>query len=272
MAQVFRKIRCRHLIISLVSLCFCTGWHPLEKKDDVIIFLSNQCTGTNWAIGCFQVLTKRKCYYLHEVAKGPITHDGFNFLELELDSPKDPIYRTHYSIPPSLRKEGNKLLVITRNYREVFLRRLTATEGQKVDVRYEDTIRDGNLGPYIQRFLRVYQTYERWPENSRYMFAYEDLIENPRETLEGILDFLGEPKNRMNHLLDLLGIYKERMLKIYDTRQAGWGGSMSRGDDILYHTNHADKSILNDIDDQFRACVSDELWNKHFAKYALEHE
>ncbi len=270
MAKIFCKVRYRHLAICFIAFFSCTGWHPLEKKDDVIIFLSNQCTGTNWAICCMQVLTKRKCYYLHEAVKGPITHDGFNFLELKLDQSLSPIYRTHYNPPPSLRKEGNKLLVITRNYREVFLRRLTANKDRTIDQRYRDAIDNGALEPYINRFLRLYQTYERWPENSRYMFAYEDLIENPRETLEGILDFLGEKKSLLNHLMDLLGIYKHQMITIYSKLQDVWGGSMSNGDDILYHTKHADKSVLKDIDDQFCACVSDEMWNKYFAKYATD--
>jgi len=226
---------------------------------DCDFILSEPRSGINWLRWCLISLTKKPIYG-HTFIDKPERKALFG----QLDETKDPFVRTH-SVE-ALRKTDptrNRLILIYRNYKENTIRRCRDRAAQ-----YKKMLDEGKLFDRQAEKLRLY---DEWPEENRYLVYYEDLMENPRETLEGALDFLNESDERLGDFLENLDQHKADCLAAYEyvTKKCGLGGPISKGKSVDYHSKKIPKELLLQADALFEAKYP-YLWKKYLTRYTTK--
>ena len=183
-----------------------------------------------------------------------------NRLDLKLDMNKAPFVRSHALNGYHLRinKEKNRIILILRNYKETSIRRC----GDKPDC-YSKYLKDQNCFNAIAKRIKFF---ESWPEESRYVIYYEDLMLSPRESMQEILDFLEEDNFRLDDYIKNLDQLKEYSLRSYDKQRPGNSGSYSKGRDLLFHSKKMPRELLIRADELFRK-KHPYIWNKYLSRY-----
>ncbi len=260
----------KFLILLFLPIAMFADFRPKETNN-LVILLSFPRTGTCWASSSIQILTQRCCYYVSDVLAKSYSGNGLNFLNTKIDQNKPPFIRTHFPFAiTSLRKPGNKLIVLSRSHRETVLRMGKLNSQGRFDRAIFDTFYENS--PTCKNLSAVYKFFDAWPEDDRLLIEYEDLVLNPVKAMKSILTFINEPETNLDHYEKNLDHYRQKMVKTYSslTPPKKWGGSLSKGDDPLFHSKQASKNDLQIIDEFIRKKVGEDLWQKYFAKYAID--
>ena len=235
--------------------------HTVENTD---IFLSFMRSGTNWLFTCIQALTNKPLYYVeHGGTKTYSIRSGINHLGVSLDQNKKPLYHTHiFNLAGQLPK-SNRLLLILRNYKEVFIRRIRDNPQD-----YAHLIKRNKQFYAYCSYLKVFDS---WDPQKRLLIYYEDLILKPRETLKSVLDFLEESDHKLDPFMKHFESYRKKTVQSYHKVQNSRGGSMSKGIDVLYHSKLMPTSLLRATDQKMKKCYP-LLWSRYLTRYETTNE
>ena len=230
-----------------------------RSVENTDVFLSFMRTGTNWLFTCIQALTNKPLYYVEHASKGQYgIRKGINHLKINLDEAKKPLYHSHITDLVNQLPRSNRLLLIIRNYKEVFIRRV------------RDNPEDFSQLIKRNKQFRVYcsylNVYEKWDPQNRLLIYYEDLIQKPAETLKAVLNFLGENDDKLKHFMENFETYRQKTVQSYHRVQSSRGGSMSKGQDVLYHSRQVPTDLLKKTDAKMKKDYP-HLWDSHLKRY-----
>ena len=224
--------------------------HPNFKEPATVqhtdIFLSFMRSGTNWLFTCIQALTHKPLFYIEHNGKNTYSlRAGINHLKAPVDHSKKPLYHSHIFRLVNQFPKNNRLLMIVRNYKEVFIRRVRDNAEN-----YARLIQKKRQFAAYCAYLKVFDS---WDPASRHLVYYEDLIAKPRETLKGVLDFLGESDHRLNEFMQNYESNRLATVQSYHKVQSARGGSMSRGEDVFFHSKQVPTELLRKTDNKMQA-------------------
>ncbi len=254
-----------------VGSCYANFNHNvLRSAENETFFLSFPRTGTTWTLNSIQYLTRRYTpridyFPLSEsISRFPFNNmQDFNFLFLDLDASKPPIYAVH--TPEYLDKlcpKKNNLIMVVRDYREALLR--SAKYNQEGALNFEQIDRDR-----INTYLNLLVYYENWP-GRKLIYRYEDLVLRPWVCMKKILKFLGEPIDRLGEYQANIDDLRARAVIGYHAKNENKGGSISNGKDIHHHARNCDPKLVRILDKSVKTLASPLIWKKYLARYCID--
>lgn len=240
----------------LLSCCLCLSLQakyqpvPLDNVAKSPICLTMPSSGTNWLLASLQFLTHRPVKRSITAIPGKV-----------IDENKAAIYHAHFPSELISANRNNKLIIITRNYRELLLRYAKYNPSktlnlEKLDVEY-----------WIRWYRDMLECFDFWPSHNRLLITYEDLLLKPQQVYENLLDFLDEKRDLLDTFLENLGTYKEQTLRLYNRKYRRAGGSVSRGTDVLFHTMQVDGELIEQIDQMMQKDIPQRLWEAYLQHY-----
>lgn len=188
--------------------------------------LSYPRSGNTWLRYCIEVLTQRPTYYVRDF--GMVADKPLSFLAGHaLDVNKLPVLKIHERA--DLRLSGcdytrDKLIFIVRNPKEALIRRALATGSYYDSERF---LQDMKL------YFDNVQIFHEWPSARKLLIYYEDLMASPRTSLLKVLEFLDDSSESLDIFFEHFEEHKNNALALY----THLGESMTRGEDVLYHSS-----------------------------------
>ena len=233
-----------------------------EKQPNLFLLTVNH-SGSMWTLYSMHSLTHRRivdCNLSHLKC----WHQLYNY-RLKIDQSLSPLYFAHTiemfeNVPGGYLPERDKLIVVLRNYKEVFLSiKLTAQKAlEALQAQADDRI--------TYRLIRNLNTYESWPEEKRLLIYFEDLMTNPKGCYEKILAFTGDSSSRLNQYLSDIQIHRDRSIQLYNSAPK-LGQARSKGA-CKYHSEKTTLKQLKCMDECFRKLYPN-LW-KYFERFKSE--
>lgn len=154
---------------------------------------------------------------------------------------KDYVLTKRHSLYKKYDKKNDSLILLLRNYKECIPRHNYRNEISL------DILRGSARGGKVNKKNRVdyvsnIQEWEKWNKN-KWIVYYEDLINDPENTLAGLLLFLGfgNKLSKIKELIDNFEFHKNKSLSLYKN-------SHTQGNDVSYHV---DKIKRPDIWDNY---------------------
>jgi hypothetical protein len=154
--------------------------------------------------------------YLRENFKEALNHVSGEFI----------IEKAHTN--NQVKDEGGKLLLLIRNPKEAI-------------IRHENSLR----GPAINGYMSLLETYHNWDEDRRKIIYYEDLITNPKETINEMLIFLGISTEKLPSFMENYDHHFNLSVKSYGA------GSKTGGVKLVHHS----KKMNNKENNNFRKMI-----------------
>lgn len=210
--------------------------------------LSSPKSGNTWVRYCIETLTD---------------YDT-NFTQLSPKPEGAPIIAKSHSIHPNKAKQlgrEKKLILLVRNYKEI-LCRYASFRKPGLGVGRLNQLLDMIAKKEFHYFHNL-ESYDIWDEDKKLLLYYEDIIKNPRESLEKLVEFLEGDPNTFETFMERYEEHQKRAIKIYD---ANFHGSSTKGKGTIYHSKKASPQRLKKIDDLVMTTYP-ELTEKYLMRY-----
>lgn len=225
-------------------------------------------TGYHVAISSLQALTHR--------GQGSLDVKGHrientNILQVPIDRKKGAIFHSHRPIEPWIVKNTQaKVITILRNYREIAIRELYADNPRAKKMIHDMASLENLLLPRLQKYyIALLNNFDKLPKSRRYMYKYEDMLLDPKNTLNGILEFLNESTENLDEFVANIDGHRKKILRYYDNywKKASQSGSVSKGSSVTYHSDNAPKYLVALVDQLLKTHVSPHIWDTYLAQY-----
>ena len=227
-----------------------------KQQENKVFLLSYPRSGNTWTRYCLQFLTKRPTFSHYPRGSFSKWREWINFSQkakIGVDYSKDIIWKIHFrhyfELVGDYNPETDKLIMISRNYKECLIRHL----GAKI---FADNF-ENNLD--VLSYLDNFQLFDEWPEDNRVLIYYEDLIQHPKETLKKVLLFLGENLSYLNSFIENYNKHRNNSIGFYTSNI---GPSVTHGNTITYHGNKLNKEKRIEIDQKI-AKMAPAIWEKY---------
>ena len=182
------------------------------------------------------------------------------------DWPQDYIIdRAPWGIPINLKflkevKENIKIIVLVRDVEEILASFIKWSEREPTSYvnRYEaKTVEEkcdmlmNKEGVIVKELVGIKHLLDHQPKEIYHLVEYNDLVEHPRKTIEGIYEFLGIPN--FKHRFIKLNQFEVNGMK-YDETIVGEGLHTIKTDAIYKNTYDANSIIPKSIIDKYKQC------------------
>ncbi len=200
----------------------------LANQNPRVYLLSFPRSGNTWLRYCIELLTERPTAEYapdHSVANG--THLPLGYLAgHHVDLSKVPVWKVHHMYHLDFggyyyNPKRDSLLFLLRNPKEAIARQSETKEQNDSEIQLVN----------LKWYFNDLGFFDAW-YGKKLLVYYEDLIKNPRMVLTQVLLFLGESDNRLEDFFQKFEQHKIKALGLYDLL----GGSKSKGNDLLYHS------------------------------------
>ncbi len=228
--------------------------HLTSRKTPRIFLLSYPRSGNSWLRYCIEFLTGRATFsragFMQPINQPFAWHFGF-----ELNAAKEPVEKLHRpkEIQGAMNQGHDKLLFILRNPKETFARYERSS--------FDELLRDCHAGRSYagSYYFEDLEYFDAWPDSSKLLIYYEDLIQHPETTLKKVLDFLGESADRLCDFMHSYDQHKKACVDLYYIAESK--------DDTAYHTKRLSAAYLRRVD-QWISQAYPNLWNRYLIRYA----
>jgi len=222
--------------------------HP---QTGYLYLLTEPRSGTHWLQTSIQYLTERRPLPFEQsrIYQKNLPMFGMNILEIAVDEKKKPFFRTHCekNMGKALPRIGtfskqNKLIFLTRNYKEIFARHM----GTRRQPHFE--VAKIKLRFILDDYLKKIVFYDQWDEANRLFLYYEDLITKPEETIRIVAQFVGASQERVQMYFDNYDLNRQKSFKFYQKHVVF--GAKSTGNETKFHSlklNDKQKAELDTI-------------------------
>ncbi len=217
-------------------------------------------SGSSWMMYIIQYLTRQP--WDVGVNKPQI----FPPLKKEVDTGLPLHYRSHSSSglqvlrntkrPYKPHKEGDKLILMLRNYRECTLRHFSYDK-----TKVHNQLHANNKSP--SNYFNLISTYELWNPENRLLVYYEDLMKNPKQEIMRVSKFIGSDTDRTENFLSHLKQHADASFAQKRTP------TDSKGKDLNFHSKKISPNDLKKMDTVVRANYP-EYWDKYLNRYSVE--
>ncbi len=255
------------LLIAIVA-SVCAREPKFANVQDALIFISPPRSGTHVTNLALQLYTHRPYYRYENNMFQNVQH-----CDIRPNFKKRPYFHTHFAANLAhVDKASNQLLLLMRNPKELAIR-YTKGELLKAKIQCTEQAIEENL-LNIERYhipIHLLKAFNEWHEDKRLLITYEDMLSTPQKTIERILAFLDEPSSEVKSLLPTFERHKKQLIKNYEKTFKAFGGSMSKGQTLDYHTQNISLQILIQADDMLKQTYP-HLWEKYLSRYATKSE
>jgi hypothetical protein len=245
-----------------------------DRIHNSLIFLSPGRSGTHLVNVCLQHFTRRPLLRFPDdpSASAPFRHRQY------ISQPprwfKKPYFHSHFASQLSnVERESNLLLAIIRNPKEHKIRRAKEEYYRQAGSTSHPVPRD-----FIENFLLTVSHYygepmdhlflfDQWPAERRLLLYYEDCLERPRETIQGLMKFIGDDNAFNDARFEQYQALCRESIEQYSQKFADIGGSMSKGETSDFHCRDFDPALLRKVDAMLEKKFPD-CWNKYLSHYA----
>lgn len=225
-----------------------------SKKTEAIL-LTYPRSGTNWTIGILQALCKRTVRWIDN--RGTV-----NRLDFEIDESLPIVYRTHgvNQRLVKLKQSSYSLIFTLRNFKECVIKETKYTAEEFVAGLLEN---DPQITKYFDN-LEFFDSGWKNPE-TKHMIVYEEMIQNPQDTIISLLTFLGESLEKVPEFFEHYDEWNAEMLASYH-RQHRRKGPSSQNQPLFHSIDFSKESLIAmDKAVQERYPI---LWEKYLKRYA----
>lgn len=222
----------------------------ISNQRDRIFFYTQPRSGTHWTFYLMQFFSKRP------ISVGEEFCDFFG-LEYNLEKPYiHHIHGVNFLNPPFVlpNPKNDKLLITLRDPKEVFFRNIFSYESAKNQLTQHG----------LEILYSILGVYDTWPEKSKMIIYYEDLLEHPKETILRLLEFIEEPVDNLEDFFDHFSEHQERCLSYYDK----YHYSYSKGKNSQFHQNKLSKKEVLDLQKHIKQ-FNPTLWERYLGRYEL---
>lgn len=231
-----------------------------EKVAGAEFFLGYPRSGNNWTMAILQILTRRPIKEIQFV-KRKVYSRVLDPLHLEIDPLKPTLYRTHLVLPvlEKIDPHKNKLLFVLRNYKECIVR-----ECGYDPLKLENSVltNSGGFKQYIDDLIFFDSGWK--DEATKQLIYYEDLIMQPRHTVEKLLAFFQEKPAMLNDFFDNFEYWRTLVITKYS--EVHHTMPSSQGDKKVFHTKDFPFETLQRIDQHIKREYP-QLWEKYLSIY-----
>ena len=251
-------ITCAHARYLPIAKAGLDRWYD-DQTSLRTYLLSFPRSGNTWLRYCLEVLTKRPTLEkMEEVILDYNRPLGFSFPEVGTDFEKSPIWKMHTidwfnNKFQSYHPDQETLIFVLRNPKEVISRQCGT-----INVKM---LKDKNH--FQQHYFINLEIFHHWNPDKRHLIYYEDLMENPQETLRELLLFLNEDPSAVDEFMQHYKEHKAKSLKIYQS----FSTSVTKGNSMTHHSkkiHHTERIAI----DSFIKATYPELWNNYLSRYA----
>ena len=251
----------------ILSFCIASLFGSLEsralqvKKDvskakNVSFCVIFPRSGNHWMQNCITLLTQTP---ISSLAKKGLIRNRFN----DPINPRKPIcFATHFpKVIKNAPRDTNRLLIVVRNYKECLLRQAIACK------RTFDLATDTDL---MDLYASIIQCYDTWHPDKRLLIYYEDLITKPAEAMHLVSQFFNGTESQYHQFMEKYEFYKKRSRNYYHRTQNAAGGSMTGGNQVLYHSVSLTDEDKSALDQAIRQRLGDAIFDKYLSRYVPE--
>lgn len=181
-------------------------------------------SANTWTRYCLEYLTTRPTFHrfnFHSTVNIPLGWTaGF---EVNLNKP--PIYKVHHF--SEIQRAGgdisaDTLILLVRNPKEALTRQVGKNKLLQI-------IRSNSTHHDVELYFSELHAYIKWNANKKIIIHYEDLIQDPVNTLVRLLDFLKEPADRLELFMQNYEAHRKTARSIYKE-------AVSDGNDVFFHS------------------------------------
>jgi|GEM_PF-1824264 hypothetical protein len=247
------------------------NFKDLSKTKNSIFFLSTPRSGTNLISSSLSAITRKPIGWLGRknrlFTRNTAAREkdpAYNRLELPLVSKSPLFYRTHYNLDAlrQIHSDQNKLIFVTRNPRELLLRAffLTSPTTDCPDPEF--------IAEFLTYYMSVFQVYDSWCPENRFLIFYEDFIEHSDERLLQILTFIDEAPLFLDDFLRNKQEYTARLLESYTQQHKKNSGGLSSAESPqpIFYSKKMTEETLRYLDECIeKACPL--IWEKYLKRF-----
>lgn len=201
----------------------------------------------------------------NDLAKLELDFQGSNRLGLDLKYSAPFLYRTHHaSVVKNFSSKKNKLILLSRNFKELLFRRFT--------IKSINDLKKTNVKDFIDKYIDRFKVYDSWDPDHRYLVFYEDFIDQKNdEILLDILCFIEEePIFYYQYLMNKEEYHQKiRDNYVYQHKKdpVPAGLSSKSGPELIYYSKNKDLRLLRRIDGFFEK-EAPIIWEKYLKRFA----
>lgn len=222
-------------------------------------------SGSHWFFYCNNVLFEKNIYTESSLmTEFPYKKNGESIFTAH--NPYD-LYLTDNSYCKDY------LILLIRNYRECMVRNYHCPDIVKNEILYQASFnplsqeKNWVFNLRMNHYFHNLRIYDLWCSKKRLIIYYEDLIENPQETLLQVAKFIGENKKEdaIQEFINNLDTHINNSLAIYERTHQ----SHTRGKSLLYHTHKIGMEKSREIDELVIKYFPD-FTEKYLSRYLLK--
>jgi len=239
-------------------------FHNLDNTKNAVILMSSRHSGSNLVCGCLSAITRKPISWLEWGYKVFAADSKFklqpsyNRLHLLLICEEPLLYRLHddYEKIGRIPSSSNRLIFVTRNPKELLFRE------------WKDRSDFVFAEQFLNDYLKMFEIYDKWEAQNRYLVFYEDLIRHQNEILLELLTFMEEKPlfyedyqmYREHYLNSLLDSYKAQ-------HEDNFGGaSVQNGPQEIYYSKSVPIQPLLEIDTYLES-KNPLIWEKYLNRF-----
>jgi hypothetical protein len=255
------------LAITIPSTCV----YGADVNEPAKIYLLRApCSGSHWFFYCVNTLFQKAIHTEDRIE--PYRADSYCNNKGKIVTAHNP-----YDLHLDCNSHNQDLLILLiRNYRECLLRNYKDFESVKNEIIYQASFnhlsheKEWVLSLRMNHYFHNLRAYEMWNPGKRLIVYYEDLLENPRESLLRIAAFIGETgKDReIQTFVDHIDSHMENSINIYEGPTKVYT-SHTRGRSFLYHTQKIGLEKSLELDELVMRCFPDFV-KKYLSRYPLD--
>lgn len=125
----------------------------------------------------------------------------------------------------------------------------------------------------LSDYIHNLSLFDKHSNNKKLLIYYEDLIQNPKETIYKLADFIDVSKQKAELFLTNLEFHKARCIEKYNLnflrQRRPYFHTHSHGKNISFYSNLVDEDILCEIDKKVHKIIPRHLFDKYLKRYSL---
>ena len=208
-----------------------------KPQSEYLYLLTEPRSGTHWLQASIQYLTNRRVLPFEQarIYSHSLPMFGMNILEVPIDKGKKPIFRTHCEKNMvktignvTTFSKGNKLIFLTRNYKEIFARHM----GTRCQPNFE--IATKKLRFILVDYLKKIAFFDRWDTNNRLFLYYEDMITSPEKVFTQVAKFVDADQTQLKLYFQEYDDNRKKSFSFYQKHVVS--GAKSTGNETKFHS------------------------------------
>ncbi len=230
-----------------------------QEKYDAFLF-SFPFSGSHWLMYSITTITGK---FWTRRTKAELAYHNFNLPVTEAPL----LFHTHEVEQNRFKRpfhpEEDKIILLLRNYKEVFIRMVRPENVTSLLDSYEQHQNDEDKWPrnHTNKYFELLKIFDEIPNKNKCIVYYEDLIKDPAKIITEIVLFLNGSQEKLDEFLENLKLHQRKMIAFYEV-------SLSKGKDLFFHSKKVSTDTLIRFDNAIKK-LHPHLFKKYLTRYEI---